>query len=132
MSARMREILLPRAPPHRLIPTAMIDFDVPFKKRLVNGRPAPGVTVGDFSAVQLLEHTAAMDLERSVFEPDVDRPGRARRIKQLTLADGALPWLFRLSIYPLPLFVSAEGRAALDAARVQGVRYEPLTQIVCW
>src|SRR5690348_264557 len=52
MSARMRDILLPHSPPHRLIPTAMLDFEVPFKKRMAKGKPAPGVTVGDFAAVQ--------------------------------------------------------------------------------
>jgi hypothetical protein len=129
MSARMRGIVLRQAPGHRVIPVSMLDFHVPAKDRMAHGKPKPGVAIEGFAAVQLLERTDAMDMERSTFTPDEDLPGRAREVKKLVLRDRPLPSLFRLSAYPWPLFVSAETREQLEAAGIAGVAYIGLDQI---
>ncbi len=129
MSERMRDILLPHASKHRVIPVIMLDDTVPTAKRLQNGIPRPGVAVEGFAAVQLLERIDAMDMDRSTFTPDEDFPGRARDIQKLVFKDTTLPSLFRLSAYPSPLFVSAAARAELDAAGIKGVSYMPIEKI---
>ena len=121
MSERMRAILLPHAARHRVIPVVMLDDSIPPDRR--------NATIDGFAAVQLLELTAAMDMERSVYTPDEDFPGCARWIKKLVLEVVALPWLFRLAPYQGPLFVSHAARVALEAAKVTGVRFFDLAKI---
>lgn len=123
MSQRMRAILVRGAPKHRLIPVVFLDDTVTPKKRFQGAEPRPGVAVEGFAAVQLLERTDAMDLERSSFTPDEDFPGRARVVNELVFKEVPLPSLFRLSAYPSPLFVSAAARAELDSVGIKGVKY---------
>lgn len=123
MSERMRSILLPDAPKHRTVPVTMLDFYVPTAERLIRGEPAPGVAIEGFAAVQLLEATDAMDMERSIYETDEDLPGLVCRIARLVLKDVPLPSIFRLSVYPGALLVSAEARARLEAAGATGISY---------
>jgi hypothetical protein len=53
----------------------------------------------------------------------------ARDVAKLVLKPVELPWLFRLATPPYPLFVSGEGRAALEKADIKGVKFFPLAQI---
>lgn len=129
MSERMRAILLPRAPRHRVIPVIMLDDTVPPAKRFKDNVPRPGVAIEGFAAVQLLERTDAMDMERSSFTPHERFPGRASDVEKLVFKEVALPSLFRLSTYPSPLFVSADARAELERAGIRGVQYWSLDRI---
>jgi hypothetical protein len=129
MSERMRAILLPRAPQHRVIPVVMLDDEVSPAKRFKGATPRPGVAVEGFAAVQLLERTDAMDMERSSFSPDERFPGRARTVEKLILNEVALPPLFRLTAYPAPLFISAAARDELERAQIKGAKYWPLARI---
>jgi len=131
MSERMRAILLPQAPKHRLIGVSFIDDTViededRFDK---TGKPRPGVTIDGFAAVQFLEHVDAMDMERSTYTPDPDFPGEASSVKKLVLEDVPLPRVFRLSAYAMHVFVSADGRRALEEAGIKGVQFWDLSKI---
>lgn len=131
MSERMRAVLLPQAPKHRLIPIAFIDDTVlededRFDER---GKPRPGVAIDGFAAVQFLEHVDAMDMERSDYTPDPDFPGEALRVKKLVFKDVPLPPIFRLSAYATHVFVSAAGRRAIEEAGIKGVELWELKKI---
>lgn len=129
MSRRMRGVLLPGAPRHRVISIIMLDDTVPTADRFVEDRPRPGVAVEGFAAVQLLERTDAMDMERSVYTLDEDIPGCARDVQKLVLKDMPLPPLFRLAAYPSPLFVSSAAREHLERAAIKGITLLPLDAI---
>jgi hypothetical protein len=134
MSRRMLEALLAAGPfPHRAIPLVMLDDTVPTARRLdESGHPRPGVGDDRFVAVHLLEHTDALDLERSTYEPHGFLPGRMSMITRVVLKEppGGLPPLFRLFAKPTVLFVSAAGRRALEAAGIGGVVFRPLEKVV--
>jgi hypothetical protein len=133
MSWRMLDVLLRAGKfPHRAIPVTMLDDTVPTDRRLDDsGDPRPGVADDRFAAVQLLEHADLLDWEKSEFLPDKRTPGAAKMITRVVLKElpGGLPPLFRLSAKPRALFVSADARAALEAAHIHGVIYRPLEKV---
>lgn len=129
MSERMRALLLPDAPAHRVIPVSFIDDTVPSDERFDGNVPRPGVTVDGFAAIQFLERTDAMDMERSEFTPDADFPGRASSVKRLVLKDMPLPSIFRLSAYPGRVLISCAARERLEKAGIKGVQYWDLAKI---
>lgn len=131
MSERMRAIVLPQAPKHRLIRVSFIDDTVIEDEDRFDesGKPRPGVTIEGFAAVQFLEHVDAMDMERSQYTPDPDLPGEALQVKTLVFKDVPLPPIFRLSAYAMHLFVSADGRRALEEADIKGVEFWDLRKI---
>lgn len=122
MSPRMREILLPDAVEHRLIPVIMLDDTLSDAEQMANSE-------GGYAAVQIIDRIDAMDMERSEFVPHEKFPTLARKVRKLVFKDGPLPSLFRLSSYESPLFVSRDARARLDAAGIKGPLYRPLSQI---
>jgi hypothetical protein len=79
----------------------------------------------EFVAVQLLEHLDIFDWENSVYEMDSMFPDEVDRIRKLILKvpEEGLPPIFRLKVDPILLYVSPEGRAALEAANIKGVRF---------
>jgi hypothetical protein len=130
MSERMRAILLPQAPEHRLFRVSFIDDTVEPDVRFDDqGKPRSGVAVEGFAAVQFLAHIDAMDMERSDYTPDPWFPGESLTVKKLVLRDIPLPPVFRLSAYPMPLFVSAAGRRVLEEAGIKGVEFWNLARI---
>lgn len=129
MSERMRSLLLPNAPRYRLIPVTFLDDTVPTDKRFHGDQPRSDVAIEGFAAVQLLERTDAMDMERSRYTPHERIPGRVKQIKELVFKSIPLPSLFRLTSYPHSLLISAEARASLEKANIKGAEYLPLTQL---
>jgi hypothetical protein len=79
----------------------------------------------EFVAVQLLEHLDIFDWENSVYEMHSIFPDEVDRIRKLALKvpEEGLPPIFRLKISPVQLYISPEGRAALEAANIKGVRF---------
>lgn len=129
MSKRMRDVLLPHTPMHRIIPVTFLDDTVEPDKRFDAGEPRANVAIDGFAAVQLIERIDAMDSNTSEFTPDEDLPGVAREVTKLVFKSIELPWLFRLSSYPYPLFVSSAGRDALYKADIKGVKFLPIERI---
>jgi hypothetical protein len=129
MSQRMRDVLLPHTAKHRVIPVTFLDDTIDPAERFDGEKPRPGAAIEGFAAVQILERTDAMDMTASSFTPDEDFPGMAHDVAKLVLRPVELPWLFRLASYPYPLFVSAEGRTALEKADIKGVKFFPLARL---
>jgi hypothetical protein len=133
MSRRMLDVLLRVRPfSHRTIPVTMLDDTVPTDRRLDDlGDPRPGVADERFAAVQLLEHADLIDWEQSEVLPRKSTSGGTQVITRVVLREspGGLPPLFRLSANPSALFVSADARAALEAAHIHGVVYRPLEKV---
>jgi hypothetical protein len=82
----------------------------------------------EFVAVQLLEHQDIFDWENSVYRMRKlhdEAPETIRDIRKLALhtPEEGLPPIFRLKVDPVLLYVSPEGRAALEAANIRGVRF---------
>ncbi len=78
-----------------------------------------------YVAVHLREHTPAMDLEASDWDPHELRPSRVGVVRRLVLraAAGTLPPLFLVEGYSRDLHVSEEGMEALRAIGVLGIDF---------
>jgi hypothetical protein len=79
----------------------------------------------EFVAVQLLEHLDIFDWENSVYEMHSIFPDEVDRIRKLALKvpEEGLPPIFRLKISPVQIYVSPEGRKALEIDNIRGVRF---------
>lgn len=125
MSKWMLETLLSVGEfPHQLIPVTMIDIQK-YYDELVGDYVAPEEKLDNFVAVQLLEHLDIFDWERSVYTFKPHLPHMLGQIDQLVLKEieGGLPPLFRIKTRRTRLYVSPQGRAALEAANIQGVEF---------
>jgi hypothetical protein len=125
MSRRVLDALLEvQEFPHQLIPVIMKDIFVPpqFEEN------------HDFVAVQLLEHLDIFDWENSLYESDLERRDIINRLDRLMLRvpQRGLPPLFRIAAaIPLEtrLFVSAEGRLALEQVEAKRIRFIDLEYV---
>jgi hypothetical protein len=120
MSKRMLEVLLSvQEFPHQVIPIAMLSDHADSDEKNY-----------EFVAVQLLEHQDVFDWEKSVYERDPELPNCIESLEKLVLKEtnGGFPPLFRIATVPLRtrLYVSLEGKAALEAAGIRGVNFVPL------
>ncbi|MBX3161336.1 MAG: hypothetical protein KF773_35565 [Deltaproteobacteria bacterium] len=106
---------------HRAIPVVMLD-DTLAEKLDAGGKVRPGAANLDFVAVHLTSHIAAFDWERSEYTRSEIAPDKVWSVKRLVFKDIPLPPLFRLTELLGPLFVSAEGRAALEKAGIRGIK----------
>ncbi|MBX3161335.1 MAG: hypothetical protein KF773_35560 [Deltaproteobacteria bacterium] len=123
MSKRMLEALRSAGEfEHRAVPVTMLD-DTVEEKFDTDGKPRPGVANFNYVVVQLTKHLDAFDWERSEYTPVESAPDKVWSTTHLMLKDVPLPPLFRLAAFRRPLFVSAEGRAALEKANVNGVKF---------
>jgi hypothetical protein len=115
---------------HKAIEIVMLDDTIlPPDRYDQSGKPRnPKLENRDFRALQLLNHLDAFDWEKSVAERDEDLPARAQSIDKLVLKEpaGGFPPLFRLSVYPVALFVSSAARTALEKAGIGGVDLQEL------
>lgn len=114
---------------HRTIPVRLIDRSVrPGTYDEAIGALPPDVVDDRFSIVQLLEHLDAVDWERSEFSRSRISPTLVRMFFKLVLAPpaGGFPPLFRLSARRSNLYVSPAAHAALTAAGIRGVTFEPV------
>jgi hypothetical protein len=120
MSKRMLEALLSvREFPHQVIPIVMLDAFTPLEFEENH----------DYVAVQLLEHQDVFDWEQSKCERDLEVPncvrfGSLESAVFIEPLDG-FPPLFRVTTIPLSnrLYVSAEGKAALEETGIRGVNF---------
>jgi hypothetical protein len=111
--------------PHQVIPIVMIDRAVGDSKEFDENH--------DFVAVQLLEHQDVFDWEKSVYKRNPERSDIIDRLDKLVLKipQHGLPPLFRIAAIPLRtrLFISAEGRAALEQAGIKGLWFVDLEYV---
>jgi hypothetical protein len=79
----------------------------------------------EFVAFQLLEHQDIFDWENSIYKMHSIFPDEVDRISKLVLniPENGLPPIFRLKVDPVLLYISPEGRIALEAANIKGVRF---------
>jgi hypothetical protein len=126
MSKKMLNTLLSvREFPHRTWDVPFVGFPDNAPAGLLEQGLSGGVRHSDeFVAVQLLEHLDIFDWENSIYDMDPMFTDEIDRIRKLVLKvpEEGLPPIFRLKVYPI-LFVSPEGRAALEAANIKGVRF---------
>jgi hypothetical protein len=123
MSKRMLETLLSvREFPHQVIPIVMLDAFT----------PAEFEENHDYVAVQLLEHQDVFDWEKSIYELDPEVPNciKSTSLEKIVLRTPpeGFPPLFRIGTASLrpDLYVSPEGKAALESAGIRGVNFVPL------
>ncbi len=133
ISRRMLDVLLSvREFPHQVIPLVM--HEIPVLSEEVEMAGGPFIRTGkvnhNYVAVQLLEHLDVFDYENSVYEFHPRVPGRVEStsIEKLVLIEpkNGFPPLFRISVDRTVLHVSAEARAALEAADIRGLRFPRL------
>jgi hypothetical protein len=132
MSKRMLDVLRSvRDFPHQVIPLVM--HETPVLSKEVGREGGPYIRTGkvshEYVAVQLLEHLDVFDWENSVYEVDPDFPGELDGSpKKLVLKEpkNGFPPLFRTKPLEARLYVSAEGRAALEIADIRGLRFPRL------
>jgi hypothetical protein len=127
MSRRMLETLLSvQEFPHQVIPVTMVDIQKYFDET-IGDYIAPENQFHDFVVVQLLKHLDIFDWERSIYQPEPGRNDRVESVEQLVLRipEGGLPPLFRIEMTGLRvnLYVSPQGRAALEAIGIRGVSF---------
>jgi hypothetical protein len=122
ISKRMLEALLSvREFPHQVIPIMMLSDHADSDEKS-----------DEFIAVQLLEHQDVFDWEQSIYERDPEVPNciESTSLEKLVLRTPpkGFPPLFRIGTAPLQtkLYVSAEGRTALEAAGIRGVNFVQL------
>jgi hypothetical protein len=126
MSRRMLNTLLKvREFPHRTwdIPIVGVPDNTPVKK-LEKGLGGGISHDNEFVAVQLLEQLDIFDWENSIYKNSPINAKWVRDIRNLALhePETGLPPIFRLTVAPTYLYVSPEGRAALEAAKIKGIR----------
>jgi hypothetical protein len=132
MSRRMLDVLLSvRTFPHQVVPLIM--HETPVLSDDVETQGGPYIRTGrvnhDYVAVQLLEHLDVFDWENSIYEIHPRLPGRLDEFpEKLVLKEplSGFPPIFRVKPLETLLYVSAEGRAALEAAGIRGVRFPRL------
>lgn len=124
MSRRMLDVLVSLGPfPHKAHPVVMRDCKV---IRFENGKSVlSGKEDHRFVCVQLLEHLDLFDWDNSDYDPHPRMPNYVDWVRHLALRKppNGFPPLFRISASVSPLFVSAAGKAALEAADIRGVEY---------
>jgi hypothetical protein len=127
MSKQMLSVLLSvRKFPHRTWDVPFVGFPDNAPEELLRKGLRDGVRHdNEFVVVQLLEQLDIFDWENSVYEMHPVFPDEVGRIRQLALKvpEEGLPPIFRLNIDPIALYVSPEGRDALEAADIKGVRF---------
>lgn len=130
MSRRMLDVLLSvREFEHHAIPVTLVQDTIPVEVRYdASGRPKPEYSKSDYVAVQLTSYADVFDVERSTFSWHPMFPEHAGIVEEYVfkVPPEGLPPLFRVAIFFVDLFVSAEARAALDAAGIRGPVYKSL------
>jgi hypothetical protein len=127
MSKHMLNILLAvKKFPHRIWDVPFVGFPDNTSDELLRKELSGGVRHDNkFIAVQLLEHLDIFDRENSIYRESDILPGAVNSIRKLALniPDEGLPSIFRLKVSPVQLYVSSQGRTALEAASIKGIRF---------
>jgi hypothetical protein len=127
MSKRMLNTLLAvKEFPHRTWDVSFVGFPDNSPEGLLRKGLRGGVRHdNEFVAIQLLEQLDIFDRENSAYKESNILPGAVNSIRKLALhiPKEGLPPIFRLKVSPVRLYVSPEGRAALEAAHIKGIRF---------
>jgi hypothetical protein len=127
MSRRMLNTLLSvREFPYRAWDIPFVGFSDNAPVMMLQEGLSGGVRHDDkFVAVQLLEQLDIFDRENSTYKTYTAMPDKIMSIRKLVLKvpEEGLPPIFRLKVDPVLLYVSPEGRAALEAADIKGIRF---------
>jgi hypothetical protein len=127
MSKRMLNTLLNvKEFPHRTWDVPFVGFPDNAPELMLREGLRGGVRHdNEFVAVQLLEQLDIFDRENSTYKTYTAMPDEVMSIRKLVLKvpEEGLPPVFRLKVYPVQLYVSPEGRTALEAANIKGVRF---------
>jgi hypothetical protein len=127
MSKRMLNTLLSvKEFPHRIWDVPFVGFPDNAPELMLREGLRGGVRHdNEFVVVQLLEQLDIFDRENSVYKEGFVNPETVRAIRKLSLniPENGLPPIFRLKVSPVQMYVSPEGRAALEAANIKGVRF---------
>jgi hypothetical protein len=115
--------------PRQIILLVMIDDEMRFDRQL-DKRVRTGRESHDYIALQLLEHQDLFDWENSVYEHNPNKPNPFNSLQTLVLKtpETGFPPIFRIPTLPRRLFVSAQARAALETAALQGLKFIPLSE----
>jgi hypothetical protein len=121
---------------HRVIPIALMDGTrftyEPERRFLADGQPNPEITnFNDLVIVQLLERHDYFDFENSEYERHPRDPNWIRSVERYVLNEppNGFPPLFRLTVTPSQLFISAKAREALQEAGIRGTSYYSLDSL---
>lgn len=127
MSKRMlNTLLLVEEFPHRTWDVPFVGFPNNASEGMLRQELRDGVRYDNkFVAIQLLDQLDIFDWENSVYKMHSIFPDEVARIRKLVLKvpEGGLPPIFRLNVLSGHLYVSPEGRTALEAANIKGVRF---------
>jgi hypothetical protein len=130
MSKRILNTLLEvKEFPHRTWDVLFVGFPDNVSEELLRQGLGKGIRHDDeFVAVQLLEQLDIFDWENSVYKMKRlhdEAPEIIQSIRNLALhvPEEGLPPIFRLKVFPNHLYVSPEGRAALETANIKGIRF---------
>jgi hypothetical protein len=127
MSKRMLHTLLAvREFPYRTWDVPFVGFPDNAPVMMLEKGLSGGVRHDDeFVAVQLLEQLDIFDWENSIYKMHSIFPEEVDRIRKLVLKvpEEGLPPIFRLRVDPVLLYVSPEGRKALEAAKIKGIHF---------
>lgn len=130
MSGRMLDVLLSVGHfGHKAFPVIIRDCEIAsFKDGTAQ---VSGEELHHFFAVQVKEYLDIFDWERSAYELNPDSTDQVNDIEKLVLKDFGknLPPVFRLSVYPHLLLVSAQARAALVMQGIQGTAFYKLDDL---
>jgi hypothetical protein len=126
LSKRMLDTLLSVGSfPHRAYPVVMLDVEAKYDK---NSKKyiAPRTENHNYFAIHLSEYLDAFDFENSIYERSTINPDVIKNIKWICLREPetGFPPLFTIEPASLDFFVSAEARAALEAANIQGIDFQ--------
>jgi hypothetical protein len=123
MSKRMLNTLLSVGSfPHTAYPVVMVDVEWDTKAKKVS---FPRTENHNYIAIHLTENLDAFDFKNSVYERSTINPDVVKNVKWTTLREPKIgfPPLFTVRPAFGDLFVSAEARAALEVADIQGIRF---------
>jgi hypothetical protein len=133
MSGRMLNTLLSvKEFPHRTWDVPFVGFPDNAPEELLRKGLRDGVRHdNEFVAIQLLEQLDIFDRENSTYAPGIlvdilpSAAESVRNIRKLALhiPEEGLPPIFRLKVSSGQLYVSPEGRDALEAANIKGIRF---------
>lgn len=114
----------------REIPIGMLDDTIPSSQLFSEPNvPNPNHLISRFVVLQLLDHLPAFDWGQSVYTNSPFRTDLVSAINKLVLdpPSEGFPPIFRISAFPVLLFVSEDAKLALEQANTSGVFFRSLT-----
>jgi hypothetical protein len=114
--------------PHQAIPTRIIEGSIGRRLRDdprydVDGNIKPEFYTDDYVLLQLTEHIDALDLEKSEYEEYYSDINAVEGVEKYVFKEpkNGFPPIFRLSVEPVPLYISHDAKNALEKAEIKGL-----------